>query len=1197
MTWFKEIENPAERQWEQFYRNRFQHDKRVRTTHGVNCTGSCSWEVYVKDGIVTWETQATDYPLLAPGLPPYEPRGCQRGISYSWYLYSPMRVKYPYMRGPLLDLWKEARKQHSDPLAAWKSIQDDPQKRQRYQKARGKGGFRRVRWDDAVELIAAANLYTAKTYGPDRVCGFSPIPAMSQISYAAGSRYMNLLGGTVMSFYDWYCDLPPASPEIWGEQTDVQESADWYNSRYICVMGSNLNMTRTPDVHFTAEVRHAGAKLVVFAPDFNMVAKYADYWVPLNQGQDGAFWQAAVHVILKEYHADRQVPYFHEYVKENTDAPLLVELTPASGGYKAGRFVRAGALERYAGTENGDWKFLLWDKNSDSPRMPQGAMGHRWQEKKGQWNLKMEDGQDGSKLDADLTFIDRYDEVLEVEFQDFGANTMLRRGVPARRIQTAEGEKLVTTVFDLLLAQHGVGRGLPGAYPKSYDDDMVYTPAWAEKYTGIHRDTIIRIAREFAENGELTNGKNTIIVGAGINHWYHNNLMYRSAITALMFTGSIGVNGGGLAHYVGQEKLAPVASWSVVAMATDWQKPPRLMNSPSFHYVNSDQWRYERDFTEYAGKQSDSPLATGTTIDAQVRAVRQGWLPCYPQFNRNSLEVAESAAKSGMETAQYVAKELAEGRMKFSMEDPDAPENWPRNWIIWRGNAIGTSAKGHEYFMKHYLGTHTAAIAEEVAGPAVKEVVWRPDAPIGKMDLIVDLNFRMDTSALYSDIVLPAATWYEKNDMNSTDMHTFVNPLQQCVPPAWESKSDWDIFKTLAQKVSELAGQHFPTPVKDVVLRPLSHDTIDEIAQPSVRDWKKGECEPIPGKTMPHFTVIERDYANLYNRYVTLGPGAAATIGAHGIQWDVSDIYDRLKAKSALTWGGTVYPSLFDAVEVADMILAMAPETNGEVAYRAFEAEEKKVGLPLKDMAEDHRDVCFSFKDLIAQPRRVFTSPIWSAVIGDGRAYSPFSLNVERRVPWRTLTGRQQFYHDHEVYLAFGEHLPTYKTKLDVAMLGETEKSKLEAQGILLNYITPHGKWSIHSTYSDNHRMMTLSRGGYPIWLNHKDAEKLGVKDNDWIEAFNDNGVFVCRCIVSRRIPSGTAFLYHATERTVSVPKTKLRAKKRGGMNNSLTRCRLKPILMAGGYGQFTFGFNYWGPTGVNRDTFVFVRRIEQPDW
>ena len=199
-------------------------------------------------------------------------------------------------------------------------------------------------------------------------------------------------------------------------------------------------------------------------------------------------------------------------------------------------------------------------------------------------------------------------------------------------------------------------------------------------------------------------------------------------------------------------------------------------------------------------------------------------------------------------------------------------------------------------------------------------------------------------------------------------------------------------------------------------------------------------------------------------------------------------------------------------------------------------------------------------------------------------------------MPWRTLTGRQHFYLDHENYLSWGEHLPTYKPRPDHSMLDETQKSMAEAQGKLLSYITPHGKWSIHSTYSENNRMMTLSRGGYPVWLNDKDATEMGIHDNDWVEVFNDNGVFVQRAIVSARIPSGTVFVYHATERTVGIPKSPLRHR-RAGMNNSLTRARLKPVLMTGGYAQFSYAFNYWGPTGVNRDTYVFVRRIDKPEF
>ena len=137
----------------------------------------------------------------------------------------------------------------------------DPAKTRSYKAARGKGGFVRSSWKELNQLIAAANVWTIKHYGPDRVAGFSPIPAMSMVSYAAGTRYLSLIGGTCLSFYDWYCDLPPASPMTWGEQTDVPESADWYNSSYIIAWGSNVPQTRTPDAHFFTEVRYKAPKL------------------------------------------------------------------------------------------------------------------------------------------------------------------------------------------------------------------------------------------------------------------------------------------------------------------------------------------------------------------------------------------------------------------------------------------------------------------------------------------------------------------------------------------------------------------------------------------------------------------------------------------------------------------------------------------------------------------------------------------------------------------------------------------------------------------------------------------------------------------------------------------------------------------------------------------------------------------------
>ncbi len=150
----------------------------------------------------------------------------------------------------------------------------------------------------------------------------------------------------------------------------------------------------------------------------------------------------------------------------------------------------------------------------------------------------------------------------------------------------------------------------------------------------------------------------------------------------------------------------------------------------------------------------------------------------------------------------------------------------------------------------------------------------------------------------------------------------------------------------------------------------------------------------------------------------------------------------------------------------------------------------------------------------------------------------------------------------------------------------------------MLKYLTPHGKWHIHSTYGDTEIMLTLSRGIEPFWINEEDARAIEVKDNDWLEIFNDHGVVVTRAVISARIPRGTCLLYHSPERTISVPKSPLRGLRRGGGHNSLTRVRLKPVLMAGGYAQFTYAFNYWGPTGVNRDTHILVRKlVGKPEW
>ena len=1204
MSWIKDIISPETRNWEEFYRNRFQHDHIVRSTHGVNCTGGCSWQIHVKDGIVVWETQQLDYPLLEDKLPPYEPRGCQRGISFSWYLYSPLRIKYPLIRSALVDAYREEKEKTGDPLKAWEALQANPDKRKAYQNARGKGGFRRASWDEALEIMAAANIYTAKKYGPDRVIGFSPIPAMSMLSYAAGSRFLQLFGGVNLSFYDWYCDLPTAFPEIWGEQTDVCESADWYNAKMIADMGACLNMTRTPDCHFFAESRHNGTKAVVFSPDFSQVCKYADQWVPLHAGSDGAFWMAVSHVILSEFHYKKQTPYFIDYVKQYTDSPMLVKLEKEGDHYRPGRLLRANELPEHRDIDNGDWKFVAADVDGGSYVVPKGSVGHRWDKTPGNWNMKFENSVDDRPYDPELTFLDKHDGVSQTMFDEWGLDNKALRGVPTRQVETVSGPVTVTTVYDLIMAQYGVNRGLEGDYPEDYTDkDAAYTPAWQEIFTGVDAKTVLQFAREWANTANLTQGKCMIIIGAGINHWYHANLMYRAGAMALMLSGCVGKNGGGLNHYVGQEKLAPMDSWSSLAFAKDWQNAARLQQAPLWHYINTCQYRYDGQYSRY-NTVPDNEMTRQHTADTIFKSVRNGWMPFYPQFKQNTLELSKEAIKDGASNDDEIKKNIVEKikskEIEYSVGDPEAPENHPRVWYIWRGNAIVGSMKGTEYCLKHYLGTHSNLIAED-SEDHTEEVKWHDVAPVGKMDLVVDLNFRMDSSALYSDIVLPAASWYEKADLNSTDLHSFIHPLSAAIAPVWESKTDWEIFRALAKATSDLAKTHFSEPQKDIVTAPLAHDTADEITQPHIKDWYLGETEAVPGKTMHKLAVVDRDYTKIYEKFITLGDNIKSTgLSAHGNHYQCDDVYEEMIESNHFPvrkMDGKVYPSIEEDIDAANAVLELSTLSNGKLTVRAYEYMEKKTGLELVDLARGSEDVKFRYADLQAQPRRYNTSPLWSGLMNDGRAYAPYTYNYEKLVPWRTLTGRQHFYLDHDMYMAYGENLPTYKPPPKPELYGDLKETLKDGEALVLNYLTPHGKWHIHSTYMENLRMLTLSRGCEPCWLSEVDAEKLGIRDNDWVEVYNDHGVYCARAVVSSRIPRGVCIVYHAPERTTGIPKSQIRGNRRAGGHNSATRIHLKPNFLAGGYGQFSYHFNYWGPIAPNRDTHVIVKKMDKVVW
>ena len=523
---------------------------------------------------------------------------------------------------------------------------------------------------------------------------------------------------------------------------------------------------------------------------------------------------------------------------------------------------------------------------------------------------------------------------------------------PSGASRRAEGETLVATVYDLLLANYGVDRGFGGAHVgKTYQDIEPYTPAWAERITGVSADQITMVAREFATNAEKTNGKSMIIIGAAMNHWYHADMNYRGVINMLVMCGCIGQSGGGWSHYVGQEKLRPQSGWLPLAFGLDWSRPPRQQNSTSFFYAHTDQWRYETlDVSEIVSPLAPKAAMGGTLIDFNARAERMGWLPSAPQLETNPLEVGKKAAASGKEAKDYVAQELKAGSLKLSCHDPDNPRNWPRNLFVWRSNLLGSSGKGHEYFLKHLLGTTHGVMGKDLGATGRQkpsDVVWHDEAPEGKLDLLVTLDFRMSTTCMYSDIVLPTATWYEKNDLNTSDMHPFIHPLTSAVDPVWGARSDWDIYKGIARKFSEVAPEVLGVE-KDIVLTPIMHDSPGEIAQAlDVKDWTLGQCEPVPGKTMPAVTLIERDYPNLYKRFTALGPLMTKVgNGGKGLAWNTEHEVELLKRLNGEVAEGPTkgLAKIETDIDAAEVILTLAPETNGEVAVKAWQSLGKMTG-------------------------------------------------------------------------------------------------------------------------------------------------------------------------------------------------------------------------------------------------------------
>lgn len=891
------------RGWETLYRDQLAYDSFGRSTHSVNCTGSCSWKGFVRNGILFKEEQFADYPDINPGvLPTYNPRGCQKGANHKEYIYGPQRVRYPLIRVG----------------------------------ARGEGRWRRATWDEAYAYIAARTANAISTSGPDTVTFFSAIPAKHHITLAGGFRLANLIGGVVCSFYDWYCDLPPGEPLTWGVQTDACESADWFNSKYILLMGANLLETRIPDAHFLMEARQNGTKVVLVAPEYNPTAIHADEYVPVRPGTDGALCLGMANVIVNGGLYDAA------YVRQFTDLPLLIRAD-------TGKFLRESDMVA-GGNAN---RFYFWDQNATDvngnpePKavLAPGTMGM------------------GTPVNGGLS-LSAMNPALEGTFV----------------VPSLTGQITVTTVFSLMKQKLAS-----------------YSPAAVAGITGLDAGLITRLAMEFAAAKPAR-----IIEGAGTNHYYHNDLINRAQILLVALTGNVGKPGGGFDHYVGQEKLWAEHGFFQLSFP---------LGRPKQRFQNTTLWTYI-----HSGVTSDVdglwPRPIGSYI---AESVANNWIPLYPQGT------------------------LATGKT-------------PKVLFVWGANYLN-QAKGFD---------------------KVLSTLWP------KLDLVVDINFRMDTTALYADVVLPAASHFEKWDLSTTDLHTYVHPFTPVIAPQFESKPDWEIWRGIAASL-QTSGIVF-------------NDTV------------------------PDGTTVRRDFGSLLTNFDTMN----------------------------LTGGGVL--SVADQRNACQFLLDTSPET---------------AGLTIMSSTGTN--------SIIEHPRRFLqTSEEWTSDLTSGVAYFGFQRMTGHLRPLTTLTGRQQFYIDHDWYLnEFHEELPVYKPPVDI-------------DAYPLRWITPHGRWSIHSTWRDAKYQLRLQRGRPIVYLSPQEAAQRGLVDNDRVEVLNGHGNLVANLCISPRLSNGMAMMYHGWERyTFS-----------GDGFQGPTTIRIKPTQLIGNYGHVRFRLNYWGPTGNQKDTRVEIRKF-----
>jgi DMSO reductase family type II enzyme molybdopterin subunit len=646
---------PKYQGWKDVYRQRWAWDRVVRCAHNrANCMSACAWDVYVKGGVVWREEQAAVYDEGGRGgAPDFFPRGCQKGACYSELMASPQRLLHPLQRvGP-----------------------------------RGSGKWKRISWDEALDVVADGVLDAAVRHGTESVVA-TPGPNFDHgPDSAAETRLLHMMGATVLDTFSGIGDMPIGMVQTYGMFMNDGTVDDYFLSDFLVFWSANPAYTRIPDMHFFTAARYRGARIAVISPDYNATAMHADLWLGPRVQSDPALALAMAQVIVSE----RLLKV--DYVREQTDLPFLVRTDD-------GRFLR----ERDVVAGGRDDAFYLWDEVTAAPVLAPGSQGM-----------------------SDPTLA-------------LGAMVPALEG--QREIALAGGGRVrVEPLFERLRRQLDAG----------------YTPELAQKTTGIAAEVIRSTARAMAK------AKSALIYAStGACKHHHSDLMHRSFALLMALTGNQGRPGGGLR----------MGSWWSL---TGWQElgggeisrvmklVMRLAGRPAVRDV-------EKFITERVRREAYSPVLPWLQVHG-------GYAPTMGAPSAN-----DPANPLGMEAAMKTA--VGRGWMPIH----PAPGKSPKVFIVNADNPL-RQWPSPQIALQH---------------------LWP------KFDLVVNVNTHMSTTGLQSDVVLPAACWYEKIGIKyAWGFLPYLVLGDKAVEPLGESRSEWWIFGSLAQRIQARAKARGVTTVTD----------------------------------------------------------------------------------------------------------------------------------------------------------------------------------------------------------------------------------------------------------------------------------------------------------------------------------------------------------------------------------------------